>query len=95
MEGIASVRSECGFTLVELLVVMLILGLLSAIALPAFFNQQAKARDTDAKADVNHVVKLRSYSLATSNIRLETVRARRLPRVWADRGQMEHRVGPV
>src|SRR5687767_6797357 len=43
---------EEGFTFVELLVVMLILGLLAAIAIPSFFNQRDKAKDADAKAAV-------------------------------------------
>jgi type IV pilus assembly protein PilA len=45
-------QGEAGFTLVELLVVMLIIGLLAAIAIPGFFNETQKANDVQAKVFV-------------------------------------------
>jgi prepilin-type N-terminal cleavage/methylation domain-containing protein len=38
-----------GFTLVELLIVMLIIGILAGIAMPGFYNQRNKAHDAGAK----------------------------------------------
>ena len=52
MEVGPSARSQAGFTLVEILVVMLVLALLAAIAIPAFFAQRDKARDAEAKVQV-------------------------------------------
>jgi type IV pilus assembly protein PilA len=43
-------RDERGVTLVELLVVLIIIGLLAAIVIAAFANQQDKAHDADAKS---------------------------------------------
>lgn len=46
-----TLSSDRAFTLVELVVVMLILGILAAIAIPVFLNQRSKAHETAAKSD--------------------------------------------
>jgi prepilin-type N-terminal cleavage/methylation domain-containing protein len=48
----ARLKNSSGFTLVELLVVILILGVLSAIAVPLYLGQRTKAMITEADSNL-------------------------------------------
>ena len=48
---------EKGFTLVELMIVIVIVGVLSAVALPSFLGQQNKAKITEASTKLSAILK--------------------------------------
>jgi type IV pilus assembly protein PilA len=48
-------RGEDGFTLIELMVVVLIIAILMAIAIPTFLGAQNKAKDRAAQANLKNV----------------------------------------
>ena len=64
----ATFPASKGFTLVELMIVVVIVGILSAIALPNFLNQQSKAKAVCAETQVSALAKEQQIFFAENSV---------------------------
>ena len=60
MNAIPQLRDEQGFSLTELMVVLVIIGILALLAIPRFTNVATKAKATEAKTMLKQVHTLQS-----------------------------------
>ncbi|MDZ4805591.1 MAG: prepilin-type N-terminal cleavage/methylation domain-containing protein [Candidatus Eisenbacteria bacterium] len=59
-------RNTKGFTLIELMIVVVIIGILAAIAIPNFISMQDRAREGSVKANM-HTLQLATEDFAVQN----------------------------
>jgi type IV pilus assembly protein PilA len=66
---------DCGFTLVEVLVVTVILGVLAAIAVPIFLGQRSKAFTATAASDLRNAALAEEAQMTDSGVYVNDVSA--------------------
>lgn len=66
-------KNNKGFTLIELMIVVAIIGILAAIAIPNFINYQCKAKQSEAKASLGTIRTAQEAYLAEWDTYADTI----------------------
>ena len=62
------IKGQKGFTLIELMIVVAIIGILAAIAIPNFLRYQAKSRQSEAKTNLGAIFVAETAYLSENSV---------------------------
>jgi prepilin-type N-terminal cleavage/methylation domain-containing protein len=72
MKALNIEKNEKGFTLIEMIIVVAIIGILSFIAVPLFASYRVKAYDTTVKVDLQNAMKFLDFYFIENDTYPET-----------------------
>lgn len=61
-------RRRSGFTLIEMLIVVVVIGILAAVAIPKFANAKARSRAAAIRSDLRNLVTAQEEYLSTNGV---------------------------
>jgi len=64
---LSMLKGKKGFTLIELMIVVAIIGILAAIAIPNFLRFQAKSKQSEAKTNLGGIFTAQTSYMAENN----------------------------
>jgi len=84
-----TIRNKQGFTLIELMIVVVIIGILAALAIPRFTNASARAKEKEADGILKQIYTLQQTYYASNGTFASTFTA--LENVgWESPGTLKH-----
>jgi type II secretion system protein G len=96
MRTLLNRRRERGFTLVEIMIVVLIIGILLAIAVPSFMNARERSRANACRANLRQIQAAKEqWAMANNQGPTATLRGMTLCRTFCSSNLFVRRAAPT
>jgi prepilin-type N-terminal cleavage/methylation domain-containing protein len=89
-----TIRNKQGFTLIELMIVVVIIGILAALAIPRFTNASARAKEKEADGILKQIYTLQQTYYASNGTFSSNFSPDLIAVGWENPGTLKHYTMP-